>query len=56
MLQYVDEKAEDREDNEAGAGLEEEDEKRVIEKLKELDPFAIELPCDEFRSTIKKLN
>lgn len=55
LLQCVDEKAEER-DVEAGAGLEEEEEQRVIEKLKELDPFAIDLPSEDFRRHVRKKN
>ena len=53
----MDEKAEEREDgNEAGVGLEEEEDQRVLEKLKELDPFAIDLPSEDFRRHVKELN
>ena len=57
LRQYVDEKVEERDDvNEAGAEPEEEEDQRVIEKLKELDPFAIDVPSDDFHAHVKALN
>ena len=56
LLSCVEEKVDDGYEGPEVAATEEEEEQRVIEKLKELDPFAIEVPSEEFRRLVKDLN